>query len=137
MQLQSSLLKQSLSPVKRVAVLRDVGGGIVFQDLGMNKEHLGEGGKQLFLKLRDIADKMGILPNTIIDEISAADSKLYIRLFYLKEDTRSDNILLAELKDIQAIIRWLLRYNRDLEGEAEWNNIIHSKILWSTLGNSN
>ncbi|KAK7423043.1 hypothetical protein QQX98_001333 [Neonectria punicea] len=133
---QSSLSKRSSSPVKRVAALRDVGGGITFQDLGTNKEHLGEGGKRLFLKLRDIADKMGILPNAIMDEISAADPELCVRPFHLKEDTRSNNVLLAELKDIQAITRRSLRCDRDLEGEAEWNNAVHSKILRSALGES-
>ncbi|KPM44076.1 hypothetical protein AK830_g2421 [Neonectria ditissima] len=130
-----SSTKRSTSPVKRVITLRDVGGGVFYEDLNGNQMHLGSGGQELFGDLSDVADKVGILPASIRQDIATAESATRIRDFQLNtEETRNRSDLLDELSQIRKINRLSRRCERDLEGEAEWNHAVHSAVLRLALG---
>ncbi|KAF5023645.1 hypothetical protein F66182_4290 [Fusarium sp. NRRL 66182] len=130
---QSSASKRSTSPLKSMATLGEA--GVTYDDLD-DGELLGEAGDALYQDLYEITSMVGIYPAEICQDISnAIQRKHRIHDLYKNDkDSRSREQLLFELSEIQNIKRLSKRCSRDMEGEAEWNNAVHSTILRLALG---
>ncbi|RTE80561.1 hypothetical protein BHE90_004919 [Fusarium euwallaceae] len=131
---QSSASKRSTSPVKNIASLHEA--GIVYYDLNDNGVLLGEAGDELRQDLTDVAMLVGIYPAPISKDIHIAiEHKHRIHQHHNNmNDSRPREDLLDELSKLQEIKRLSVRCTRYMEGEAEWNNSVHSAVLRLAFG---
>ncbi|KAJ3455705.1 hypothetical protein MRS44_017187 [Fusarium solani] len=131
---QSSASKRSTSPLKNMASLREA--GIEYDDLKDNGALLGDAGDELHQDLTDITMSVGIYPAQICEDIHVAIERKH-RIHQLHknmDDPRSRQDLLHELSQLQEIKKLSRRCSRDMEGEAEWNNAVHSAVLRLAFG---
>lgn len=125
---------RSKSPVKTVAALQDVGGGIFYQPLSEAATELGTetGGKTLFDDLLDISRTFSVVPAAVQAELGA---QLRPAQLDREVDMSSKHSgwhakkMLAELESVKEVC-YASRLCAALgEGEAEWNNAVHSEML--------
>jgi hypothetical protein len=133
-QSSASSSKRSSSPLKNMAALRDA--GISYDEISHNITSLGAAGKKLYQDLDSISSMIEAFPAQVCNEISETmDHSIVIHDFYKNmHDSRSRQELLHELSEIKTINQLSRRCNRDMEGEAEWNNAVHSVVLRMVFG---
>ncbi|KAM4059159.1 hypothetical protein HRG_007975 [Hirsutella rhossiliensis] len=100
----SATSRRSTSPIKRVAALHEIGGGIFFRNLSDNAEELENEGRQLSWDLDDSASGLKTIPRSL------------------------------EFSCIKAVVRESRRCDEECEPEAEWNGAVHGLILRIVFG---
>lgn len=125
----SSLIRRPTSPVKKAANLRDVGNGVLYANLGGNRANLGDIGYKLYRDVHCPALQMGIVPSQICDEIEALEPEPIETFQQTPNDDRDLSAIQQEFRKVREIVQLSSRCERDLEGEAEWNNAVHSTVL--------
>lgn len=117
-----------------LARAHDIEGGIVYADFSHTIEVLGDGGKQLYRDLIDVADKISFLPATISDQLRVVEPGLCIREHETNtNDIRSQDEPLWEMRQLQRINQLSPRCVWMAEGEAEWNSAVHSALFCLAL----
>lgn len=117
-----------------MASLREA--GILYYNLNDNGVLLGDAGDELQQDLTDVAMLVGIYPAQICKDIHIAIQRKHrIHQHHNNmNDSRPREDLLDELSKLQEIQKLSARCIRDVEGEAEWNNSVHSAVLRLAFG---
>ncbi|GKU14706.1 unnamed protein product [Fusarium langsethiae] len=128
--------KRSSSPLKNMASLENA--GITYEELS-HKSLLGVAGKKLYQDLDIVSDHIGVFPAQICDDISEAmDHSVAIREHHKNvQDSRDIEQLRRELHEVKMIHELSGRCSSRKEGEAEWNNAVHSAVLRLVFGPNN
>ncbi|KND86760.1 hypothetical protein TOPH_08626 [Tolypocladium ophioglossoides CBS 100239] len=134
----SAASRRSTSPIKRVAALQDVGGGLFFRNVSDNAEELGNEGRQLLWDLDDSASGLKTIPSPLWEGDKSFREALGGRRPHPSHFDDADNRDLAdlhrELSCIKEVIRESRRCDEECEPEAEWNTAVHGFLLRIVFG---
>ncbi|KAF4470117.1 hypothetical protein FALBO_2982 [Fusarium albosuccineum] len=124
---------RSRSPVKCVASLHQVGGGIFYSNVTDSGDELGEIGQQLLWDLSDTSKSANTIPKRLWDSDQTFREDVgrhrLPAFFFDRDDKREIDDLKREYASIKEINEASRRCEEECEPEAEWNSAVHGFLL--------
>ncbi|KAH7462296.1 hypothetical protein FOMA001_g18561 [Fusarium oxysporum f. sp. matthiolae] len=124
---------RSRSPVKCVASLHEVGGGIFYSNVTDSGDELGEIGQQLLWDLSDTSKSANTIPKRLWDSDQTfredVGRQRLPAFFFDRDDNREIEDLKQEYAFIKEINEASRRCEEECEPEAEWNSAVHGLLL--------
>jgi hypothetical protein len=129
---------RSSSPVKRVAALRQVAGGVTYPSLSDDAAELGVECKWFWDKLQEVVDDaVGIIPAVLKGDATFASlvRRKPRECWFASEDNGIGSAAVRqELESVCNIVKTAKRCSAEGDSEAEWNSAVHSPVLRLALG---
>ncbi|KAF4991913.1 hypothetical protein FDECE_13855 [Fusarium decemcellulare] len=124
---------RSRSPVKCVASLHQVRGGIFYSNVTDSGDELGEIGQQLLWDLSDTSKSANTIPKRLWDSDQTFREDVGLcrlpAFFFDRDDKREIDDLKREYASIKEISEASRRCEEECETEAEWNSAVHGLLL--------